>query len=87
MIGLVFTYDMAFGYLEKKSTLESAQSRTAETGKVLETLKKLEATVSTPEAKAESERYAGTYREDQILSHIFQTVGSGATIGGISLSK
>jgi hypothetical protein len=87
IIGILFTYDLATGYLEKKSNLESAEARKIQVGTTLESLKALEASLSTPEAKAESERYAGVYREDQILSHLFETVGTGSTIGNISLSK
>ena len=87
IIGLLFTYDMASGYLEKKSNLESAEARKIQVGNTLESLKTLETSLSTPEAKSESERYAGIYREDQILSHLFETVGTGSRIGNITLSQ
>ena len=80
-----FTYDGYRSYIEKNDRLASETDKGNQTKLTIDRLNALRATSETASGKLQKERYAGTFREDQILESLFSLVGSGISIGSVSM--
>ncbi len=85
-IGGFFTYDLYYSSMEKSSNLEDVTREVEGYRKTLDSLNTLKQSVASDTAQADVVRYAGNYREDQILESIFAVSGSGVSIGSVSLN-
>lgn len=86
-VGGFFTYDLYYSSVEKSSQLEEAKAVAQDKQQTLDGLNSLKQKAGSQEAQADAMRYAGQYREDQILDSLFALAGSGVTIGSVSFTE
>lgn len=86
-IGGFFTYDLGYSMMDKSSVLEDTQHESAEKRKILDALGVIKQSANLPENQADIQKYAGQFREDQILESLFTVSGSGVAIGGITFQS
>lgn len=86
-VGGFFTYDLGYTMMDKSSVLEDIQHEAAEKRKTLDALGAIKQSADLPENQVDIQKYAGQFREDQILESLFAVSGSGVTIGAVSFQQ
>lgn len=86
LIGAMFTQGAIGDYMERSDAVATAEGKLETLNQDLANLKQIEANLQKPEIADDLKRYAGSFREDDILENLF-TNTAGATIQSVSLDK
>lgn len=86
LIAALFTQGAISDYIERSDAIAAAQEKLASVTNDLTALQGVETNLKKPEIAGDIKRYAGSFREDDILENLFKNT-SGVVIQNISLDK